>query len=123
MGNRAVIAFKGNDLGIYLHWNGGRESVQAFIDCAKHLNVRNPCRDSYGITRLTQIIGNFFGGTLSLGIGKADSLDDSDNGTFTIHEDWTITCSREPYQAFNDAYYSAVFDECLAKNQSIFGGE
>ncbi len=37
MGNRAVItASKSKDsgLGIYLHWNGGIESVVAFLDVA-----------------------------------------------------------------------------------------
>ena len=35
MGNRAVITTKenmdNNGIGIYLHWNGGRDSVRAFL--------------------------------------------------------------------------------------------
>lgn len=38
MGNRAVITTSkapdvsgAKDLGIYLHWNGGRDSVEAFL--------------------------------------------------------------------------------------------
>ena len=31
MGNRAIIKAKGNDnKAVYLHWNGGRDSVEAF---------------------------------------------------------------------------------------------
>ena len=123
MGNRAVIAFKGNDLGIYLHWNGGEESVKAFVDTAKALGVRNPCRDSYGITRMVQIIGNFFGGTLSLGIGKADHLDDSDNGTYTIDENWNFTRSVHETQPFNQEYYEKILASCMEKNKPLFEGE
>lgn len=123
MGNRAVIAFKNSDTGIYLHWNGGRESVQAFVDTAKALKVRNPSRDDYGIARMVQIIGNFFGGTLSLGIGKPSHLDDSDNGTYTIDEDWNITNPRNDNQPFDKEYYEGVFARCMERNEPIFKEE
>ena len=36
MGNRAVITTKenmyNNGVAIYLHWNGGRDSVEAFLE-------------------------------------------------------------------------------------------
>ena len=28
MGNRAVLEFQGTDVGIYLHWNGGRDTIE-----------------------------------------------------------------------------------------------
>jgi hypothetical protein len=31
MGNRAVITDNKQRIGIYLHWNGGRDSVEAFL--------------------------------------------------------------------------------------------
>jgi hypothetical protein len=39
MGNRAVISFSEakTATGIYLHWNGGPESILAFLDAAKKL--------------------------------------------------------------------------------------
>ena len=46
MGNRAVIAFEQNgkqdknSVGIYLHWNGGRDSVEGFLQTAKDYGVR-----------------------------------------------------------------------------------
>lgn len=41
MGNRAVISFDENDnaTGVYLHWNGGPESVLAFLAAAKVLDL------------------------------------------------------------------------------------
>ena len=98
MGNRAVITWsqkkdvkRTNDLGIYLHWNGGRDSVEAFLTYCKLQEYREPDVDNYGYARLCQVIGNFFGGTLSLGIDKCRNLDcnNGDNGTY-ICKGWDI---------------------------------
>ena len=93
MGNRAAIAIrktKGSPA-IYLHWNGGPESVLAFLHAAKALKVRSPESDpDYCLGRLAQIIGNFFGGTTSMGIGRVGHVDDSDNGTYFIGGDFEI---------------------------------
>ena len=80
MGNRAVITTRkagfdpanSNAMGVYLHWNGGRDSVEAWA-------------------RLCQVIGNYFGGGLSIGIGPCCTLDcdNLDNGTYII-ADWEI---------------------------------
>lgn len=97
MGNRAVITtpdnFKNNGVGIYLHWNGGRDSVEAFLDYAKKKGYRDPSSDTeYGLARLTQVIANFLGGTTSIGIGSVRHLDtdNGDNGTYLIGKDWKI---------------------------------
>lgn len=65
MGNRAHIIFPKARVAIYLHWNGGLESVVTFLDYASEIGMGD---DSYGAARLCQIIGNYFGGTLSLGV-------------------------------------------------------
>lgn len=69
MGNRAVITTSQSkdvqtsiDIGVYLHWNGGRDSVEAFLSYCKLRGFRPPERDCYGWARLCQVIGNFFGG-------------------------------------------------------------
>lgn len=93
MGNRAVISFEGSEVGIYLHWNGGPESVLAFLDAAKACKVRDPLVDCYGIARLAQIIGNFFGTAESLGVDELTKLDcdNGDNGQYVVGENWVIT--------------------------------
>lgn len=96
MGNRAVITTKGafcsNGIGIYLHWNGGRDSVEAFLAYCRLKGYRSPDSDSYGMARLAQVIGNFFGGTTSVGVGLIHELDcdNGDNGTYIIGNDWEI---------------------------------
>lgn len=91
MGNRAVITTKAKKLGVYLHWNGGRDSVEAFLKVCKQLGYRPPESDSYGFARLCQVIGNYFGGTSSLGIDLYENVDtdNGDNGVYVI-ENWEI---------------------------------
>jgi hypothetical protein len=123
MGNRAVIKFGGTSQGIYLHWYGSKEAVQAFLDCAKRYQLRG--NDSpYGRARLCQIIGNFLGGTLSLGVDDIQFLDcdNHDNGMFVIDDDFQIT-KREYItddRPFNEEYYKEVFEGCCKKNDAIF---
>lgn len=92
MGNRAVIATKNKDLAVYLHWNGGRDSVEAFLKYCELKKFRCPEEDNYGWACLCQIIANYFGDGLSLGIDTFESLKDSacyDNGVYFI-ENWKI---------------------------------
>lgn len=95
MGNRAVITtrenFENNGVGVYLHWNGGRDSVEAFLEYCERKDYRPPTSDCYGWARLCQVIGNFFGGTTSIGIDKVNNLDcdNWDNGVYII-EGWEI---------------------------------
>ena len=98
MGNRAVITAsksrdvaESNDIGIYLHWNGGRDSVEAFLKYCELKRYRSPSKDSYGLARLCQVIANFFGGGNSIGIDNCCYLDcnNGDNGVYII-EGWKI---------------------------------
>lgn len=98
MGNRAVITASSdreNGIGIYLHWNGGIESVLAFLDVAKARGFRCPASDeSYGMARLCGLIHEFFGvdRDTSLGIGTLGQLDcdNGDNGVYTIGKNWAL---------------------------------
>lgn len=92
MGNRAVIAFEEQEIGIYLHWNGGRDSVEGFLLYCKMRDFRDPSSDCYGIARCVQVIANFFGGTTSIGVDVLTSLDtdNGDNGVFWTRG-WKIT--------------------------------
>ena len=91
MGNRAVITTEEEKIGVYLHWNGSRDSVEAFLAVCKELGHRTPETDCYGFARLCQVIGNYFGGTTSLGIDTIDNLDcdNGDNGMYII-KNWEI---------------------------------
>ena len=99
MGNRAVIKGKGSNLGVYVHWNGGYDSILAFTQYCKLKGYRSPETDDYGVARLCQVIGNFFGGSTSVGVWNMTNettMNPSivgdyclDNGVYEI-ENWEI---------------------------------
>lgn len=99
MGNRAVITtkrnFDTNGVGVYLHWNGGKDSVEGFLRYCKLKGYPSPENDNYGWARLCQVIGNFLGGTTSVGIDTINHLDcdNGDNGVYII-ENWEIVDRR-----------------------------
>jgi len=138
MGNRAVIAFQDashnevqpDSVGVYLHWNGGPESVGAFLAAAKELGVRR--EDEYGAARLCQIIGNWFGGTLSIGIGTCRTMDtdNGDNGTYVVdlkNDGWTIARrihgSNYGDTAGQSERHDGILAEVLEVNRPIFQPE
>jgi len=132
MGNRAVITIKEKDIpqedwnSLYLHWNGGRDSVEPFLHVAKLYEIRCQEDSSYAIARLSQLIGNYFGGTFSLGVGAYKRLDTNnyDNGTYVV-EDWEIV-EREhlPYEDFEEQSeydFDKMVKEIRSMNDGVFG--
>lgn len=105
MGNRAVITLKSKDkpdLGVYLHWCGDRDQVEAFLLYCELKSYRSPDEDCYGWARLAQTIANYFDNGLSIGINLCCYLDcnNGDNGVYEI-EGWKIVgrkfCGRDHY--------------------------
>lgn len=106
MGNRGNVVFVDNEgLGkgeispaVYLHWNGGPESVYAFLAEMDYRQIRHEA--GYEAARFCQIVGEFFDhdqyGTLSLGVNNgpteisAEALDkvwtdSGDNGFYVVN--------------------------------------
>lgn len=103
MGNRAVITTEKRDLSLYLHWNGGRDSVEAFLRYCDLRGFRAPDADDYGWARLCQVIANFMGANgLSVGISRytTDKRENpGDNGIYVIRG-WEIVGRVCPYDGF-----------------------
>lgn len=103
MGNCAIIKGINQEIGIYVHWNGGYDSVKAFCQYCKLKGYRSPEQDSYGLARMCQVIGNFFGGGLFLGLKKVpryllpSEVDGwcLDNGFYEI-KNWEIVNHMNP---------------------------
>lgn len=104
MGNRATVIFDNGQRvspAIYLHWNGGPESVYAFLGELDRREVR--ADSEYDAARFVQLIGEFFDGRekftgLSLGIVNGPSevtkeeledvqTDHGDNGFYVVNRD------------------------------------
>lgn len=107
MGNRAVITtsttgeVQDNNIGIYLHWQGGYDSVSAFLTYCKLKEHRSPESDCYGWARLCQVIGNYLGGTTSIGIDVCGELDcdNGNQGVFFI-KNWEVVGRQ--YQRYGE---------------------
>ena len=122
MGNRAVITtkenFENNGVGIYVHWNGGRDSVEAFLKYCELAGYRKPSEDNYGWARLVQVIANFMGNDgLSVGIDVVEHLDcdNEDNGVYII-DGWKIVGREyfegEEYQSYDLEQMLNEIDKC-----------
>lgn len=106
MGNRAVITTPERELGVYLHWNGGRDSIEAFLKYCELREFRPPEDQGYGWARLCQVIGNFLGADgLSIGIvpyTSDDLMNPGDNGIYIIRN-WQIVDRIYPdYSGFEE---------------------
>lgn len=51
MGNRAVITTPERKVGVYLHWNGGRDTVEPLLKYCELQGYRAPSSDEYGFAR------------------------------------------------------------------------
>lgn len=117
MGNRAVIT-RSKDLkgvGIYLHWNGGRDSVEAFLAYCNLKGYRG-YDEEYGMAMLVNVMTNFFEEGLSCGIGIAEKMDcdNHDNGVFFIGDEWNIVGRK-----FCNSYQEQIFYDLRKMIKSI----
>lgn len=106
MANSALITTPQRELGLYLHRNGGRYSVEAFL---RYCNLKrypslsgNP---RYGFARLAQVASNFFGGRAHVGIvpytRDEDMLAGIANGIYVV-EGWDILHRLLPYPEYEE---------------------
>lgn len=127
MGNRAVITTPNRRIGLYLHWNGGRDTVEPLLCYCELKGYRSPDWDNYGWARLAQVAANFFGGTCSIGIDAYTTdtqMNPDDNGIYVI-EDWHIVERIYPYEGFEeqDEYdfdeMLRVFDDSMPEGERL----
>ena len=83
MGNRAVLQLN-ETMGMYVHWNGGLDTIKPFLDIAKEYGLK--AGDAEDLKELFQL-------AFSQGeIGKLNFLDcdNDDNGVYVLDEDLNI---------------------------------
>jgi len=130
MGNRAVITlapYKPENPGIYVHWNGGRASVEGFLKACRELGFRGPGADpTYAMARLTHAVCLFFPDGLSVGIGACSGLDcdNGDNGLYEVGDDWQIVGRHfRPYselrEEVNEEKTDAIASEIVQRAQAV----
>lgn len=100
MGNRAVITFNtaNNAPAIYLHWNGGRASVEGFLSAARQLGLRHaPTAQAQTETldNLAELLARYFfrcnvGMTVYRMHYAGTDRDNGDNGVYLLGRDLSI---------------------------------
>lgn len=94
MGNRAVLVFEpvsDHSPAIYLHWNGGRASVEAFLGVAKEAGITGT--DEEKMDKLADLIGHFMTSVYREEFHRTD-FDNGDNGTYVLDDAWNIVARR-----------------------------
>ena len=126
MGNRAVIINKKdmlengeinpNQLGIYLHWNGGKDSVEAFLKYCELHGYDTP--DNHGWLCLGTVISSFLGVGCSAEINIAShmDLDNYDNGVYII-DGWKIVGRK--YLHNKEQHYHNLKDMLESINEKM----
>lgn len=117
MGNRAIITNKDRQMGVYVHWNGGRDSIEPLLKYCEMQGFRSPDTDpQYGWARITQVLTNFFPDGLSVGVVRYSddkSMNPGDNGIYII-EGWEIVDRVYPYECFREQREYDMFEMMCA---------
>jgi hypothetical protein len=127
MGNRAVITFSQHKTApcIYLHWNGGRASVEAFIKSAKHLGL-HVCKNEYEEHKVMDLLAemiatHFFETKVGMTVyreqyGISDTSN-SDNGVYVLDSKLNI-CKRilnGSHEEIDNAKTLAIFENIVSR--------
>jgi hypothetical protein len=134
MGNRAVVTFDSfdmDDFGVYLHWNGGRDSVEGLLEATKRVMAGRMGDRQYAMARFVQCATTLFPGNLSIGLDKCRNLDcEGDNGVYVVDSKtleikgrWNFEDGVEQYNYDRDEFADEIVAAIEASNKVIMSGE
>lgn len=109
MGNRANVHFVDNDIHVYLHWNGGIESVAAFLQQTANIMGNRTGDAQYFTARFIQVVGNFFGGNTSLGV--SNKFYDGKSYKVKVGKTVSVAYNGKDYQELSDIVEGLKGDE------------
>ena len=95
MGNRAFIAHQSAPNGIYLHWNGGMDSIKPLLDYCALVDPYGGFNEGVGgLVTFVTVANNMLGSSIHIEDNSA-SLMLEDNGTYWV-EGWEIVGRETP---------------------------
>ena len=129
MGNRAVVIYKSDPTtAIYLHWNGGPETVLALIEDAKQQVTED--RGAVAFVQSAANYTRFDGLSLYIESDVSADVDNGDNGTYYVGEGHTVTrrhvpdhsskaCTADELSPHDREKYDRVLAHCAANREAI----
>jgi len=126
MGNRAVITFATytNAPAIYLHWNGGRASVEGFLSAARQLGLRHARghqAQTEALDQLAEMLARFyFRCNVGMNVYRmhyaGSDRDNGDNGTYLLGQDLSILARlhHNRGEEINHAKTAAIIEQLTA---------
>ena len=119
MGNRAVLSFgtATQAPAIYLHWNGGRASVEGILEACRETKCTAGLRGAKLADRVAAVAVGFIGSSVYRGRADQCDCDNGDNGVYIIGPDLAIVgrLYSDPAREELDAEKTAgIRDTCRA---------
>lgn len=126
MSNSAVITttkdFINDGIGLYIHWNGGRDSVEPFLKYCELKKYPSPEQHKDGWKGLIHVLTHFFeGADMDVDILSNLCCDCLDNGVYII-DDWQIV--GRAYHPSEQTGYKFIdmlmtIDSCMPEKERI----
>ena len=123
MGNRAVINMVDSDVAIYLHWNGGRDTVEPVLQVAKEYGLTG---DNAGMNDLYKMFHNMLASDMAetAYVGRVEEYNGSaigDNGTYIIDKSFNIIDRLDFENEEQQIYlFEDIYDWTRKENDKYF---
>ena len=126
MGNRAVLTFStaGHAPAIYLHWNGGRASVEGFLSAARQLGLRHAptaAAQTQALDQLAELLArHYFRCNVGMTVYRlhyaGSDRDNGDHGTYLLGRDLSIIdrLYKPRGEEINPAKTAAIVEQITA---------
>jgi len=134
MGNRAVVCFSESGeyseslLGLYVHWNGGRDSIEGFLKATKTLLGDDGWTLQTGWDKFLDVIGAYQTGWTEVDVCTKLDTDNNDNGVYVVGPSLSIVSREfrrydEQYEYDLDEFTSEVLEKYHAKRSKPSASE
>lgn len=123
MGNRAVIIQYGSDAAIYLHWNGGRDTIEPVLFYAKHFASKYAGFQKMRALDVFAFVCDCIGLNPYITVKDRADCDNGDNGVYYIGKDYKIQSrafARNPEQHYHDfSGFLTAIDSCMPTKKQL----
>jgi len=120
MGNRAVVCFTDTNKSpavyapaVYVHWNGGRASVEGYLRAARLLHLDPDMAEFH------RLVEGYLGSSAHLQTVGTSDCDNGDNGQYMVSPEWEIVSRKHTRRGeeIDAAKTREIAIDCIAAYQ------